>query len=145
MSLKEGDKAPAFKEMAAYKGQWIVLYFYPKDDTPGCTREACGFQDLSKVFHENHAVILGVSRDDQVSHQDFKKKYKLAFPLLSDPDLSLHKAYGAYGEKTSYGKASMGVIRSTFLIDPKGNIAKIWPNVKVDGHVEKVLEAIKSY
>ncbi|MEI6805628.1 MAG: peroxiredoxin [Myxococcaceae bacterium] len=144
MSLKEGMKAPAFKEQADYKGQWIVLYFYPKDDTPGCTREACGFQDLSKIFHEHNAVILGVSRDNAESHQEFKKKYKLEFPLLSDPDLSLHKAYGAYGEKTSYGKTSMGVIRSTFLIDPQGNIAKVWPNVKVDGHVEKVLEAIKN-
>lgn len=136
MSLKEDMKAPAFKEQADYAGKWIVLYFYPKDDTPGCTREACGFQDLSKIFHEHGAVILGVSRDDEKSHQDFKKKYKLAFPLLSDPDLSLHKAYGAWGEKS--------VIRSTFLIDPQGNLAKIWPNVKVDGHVEKVLEAIKN-
>ena len=144
MSLKEGMKAPTFKEQADYLGQWIVLYFYPKDDTPGCTREACGFQDLSKTFHEHGAVILGVSRDDHDSHQDFKKKYKLSFPLLSDPNLSLHKAYGAWGEKTSYGKTSMGVIRSTYLIDPKGHIAKIWPNVKVDGHVEKVLEAIKN-
>ena len=136
MSLTEGMKAPAFKELVDYKGKWIVLYFYPKDDTPGCTREACGFQDLSKIFHEHNAVILGVSRDDADSHQDFKKKYKLAFPLLSDPDLTLHKAYGAWDEK---------VIRSTFLIDPQGKITKIWPNVKVDGHVEKVLKAIKSY
>lgn len=144
MSLTEGAKAPAFKELSEHAGKWIVLYFYPKDDTPGCTREACGFQDLSKIFHEHNAVILGVSRDNSKSHEDFKKKYKLGFQLLSDPDLSLHKAYGAYGEKTSYGKTSLGVIRSTFLISPERKIAKIWPNVKVDGHVEKVLEAIKT-
>lgn len=136
MSLKEGTKAPTFKEQAEHAGQWIVLYFYPKDDTPGCTREACGFQDLSKIFHEHNAVIFGVSRDDAVSHEGFKQKYKLSFPLLSDPDLNLHKAYGAWADNK--------VIRSTFLIDPKGNIAKIWPNIKVDGHVEKVLEAIKN-
>lgn len=142
MNLKEGMKAPSFEGQEKYVGQWIVLYFYPKDDTPGCTREACGFQDLSKTFHEHDAVILGVSRDSAESHEKFKKKYELKFPLLSDPDLTLHKAYGAWGEKTSYGKTSMGVIRSTFLIDPQGKIAKVWPNVKVDGHVEKVLAAI---
>ncbi|MES2503840.1 MAG: peroxiredoxin [Myxococcota bacterium] len=142
MSLKEGMKAPAFKELEKHSGQWVVLYFYPKDDTPGCTREACSFRDLSKDFHKHNAVIYGVSRDDHDSHEAFKSKYELPFPLLSDPDLKLHRAYGAYGEKTSYGKTSMGVIRSTVLIDPKGHIAKIWPNVKVDGHVEKVLAAI---
>ncbi len=128
-----------------YQGKWLVLYFYPKDDTPGCTREACGFRDLKAEFAEHGAVIVGVSRDDGKSHDAFKKKYELPFELLSDPDLKLHKAYGAYGEKTSYGKTSMGVIRTTVLIDPKGKVVKTWPNVKVDGHVEKVLAELEKH
>lgn len=126
-----------------YQGKWLVLYFYPKDDTPGCTREACGFRDLKAEFAKHGAVIVGVSRDDEKSHDAFKKKYELPFELLSDPELKLHKAYSAYGEKTSYGKTSIGVIRTTVLIDPKGKVVKTWPNVKVDGHVEKVLAELE--
>ncbi|MBH1988803.1 MAG: peroxiredoxin [Myxococcaceae bacterium] len=126
-----------------HKNKWIVLYFYPKDDTPGCTREACGFRDLSAEFAKENAVILGVSKDSVESHERFQSKYQLPFPLISDPELKLHEAYGAYGSKVLYGKTSLGVIRSTFLIDPEGIIAKAWYSVKVDEHVAKVLEAIR--
>ena len=128
-----------------YQGKWLVLYFYPKDDTPGCTREACSFRDLKAEFAKHGAVIVGVSRDDANSHEAFKKKYELPFELLSDPELKLHKTYDAYGEKTSYGKTSMGVIRTTVLINPKGEVVKTWPNVKVDGHVEKVLAELEKH
>jgi peroxiredoxin Q/BCP len=128
-----------------YQGKWLVLYFYPKDDTPGCTREACSFRDLGAEFSKHGAIIVGVSRDDGKSHDAFKKKYELPFELLSDPELKLHKAYGAYGEKTIYGKTSMGVIRTTVLIDPKGKVVKTWPNVNVDGHVEKVLAELEKH
>ncbi|MBH2006554.1 MAG: peroxiredoxin [Myxococcaceae bacterium] len=143
MKLKEGMKAPPFAEQAMHKNKWIVLYFYPKDDTPGCTREACGFRDLSAEFAKENAVILGVSKDSVESHERFQSKYQLPFPLISDPELKLHEAYGAYGSKVLYGKTSLGVIRSTFLIDPEGIIAKAWYSVKVDEHVAKVLEAIR--
>jgi peroxiredoxin Q/BCP len=149
--LKEGAAAPSFSledqdgnkvSLKDLKGKWVVLYFYPKDDTPGCTREACGFRDEQKALTKAGAVVLGVSKDSVPSHQKFAKKYKLNFPLLSDPDHEVAEKYGAWGEKTLYGRKFMGMIRSTFLIDPKGKIAKVWPKVKVDGHVEQVQEAI---
>ena len=115
------------------------MYFYPKDDTPGCTREACSFRDLSEDFARTRTVVYGVSRDSLDSHQKFKTKYSLPFPLLSDSDLDIARAYGAWGKKTLYGKITHGVIRSTFVIDREGTIEKIYRNVKVDGHADAVL------
>ncbi len=147
--LQEGDKAPDFtlsddtgKEVSlrTLKGKKVVLYFYPKDDTPGCTREACDFRDYYSKFAKENAVIYGVSRDNVESHQKFKKKYDLPFPLLVDSDTQLAEAYGAWGEKNMYGKKTMGIIRSTYVIDETGKIEKIYRNVKVDGHAEKILE-----
>jgi peroxiredoxin Q/BCP len=148
---KEGDKAPPFKlkshlgetvSLSSLKGKWVVLYFYPKDDTPGCTREACGFRDDSAALKKAGAVVLGVSPDSLASHEKFADKYHLPFPLLSDDGHQVADAYGAYGDKVLYGRKFKGMIRSTFLIDPKGRIAKVWPKVKVDGHVDKVRAAL---
>jgi peroxiredoxin Q/BCP len=150
--LKEGAKAPAFSlesdagnvvKLKDFSGRFIVLYFYPKDSTPGCTREAQGFSAAAKQIEKMGAAVLGVSKDSVKSHCSFRDKYELRIPLLSDPDLATHKAYGAYGEKTMYGKKTMGVIRSTFVIDPAGKIAKVFGSVKVDGHVDKVIAALK--
>jgi peroxiredoxin Q/BCP len=150
--LSEGDKAPNFKlesdlgktfELKDFRGQILVLYFYPKDNTPGCTREAQAFNDAAKKFTKAGAQVVGVSKDSLKSHANFREKYGLSFPLLSDPELTLHNAFGAYGEKNMYGKKVMGTIRSTFVIDGKGKIVRAFPNVKVDGHVEAVLDAIK--
>jgi peroxiredoxin Q/BCP len=148
--LKEGTKAPAFSlesakgtvKLSDFKGKNVVVYFYPRDSTPGCTREAQAFTTHLKAFEKAGAAVLGVSKDSVASHCTFTDKYKLKVPLLSDPDLSVHKAYGAYGEKTMYGKKVLGVIRSTFVIGPDGKVAKVFPSVKVDGHAEKVLEAL---
>jgi peroxiredoxin Q/BCP len=149
--LKEGNKAPAFKlessegdtvSLDDFKGKTVVLYFYPKDDTPGCTREAQGFRDAAAALKKKKAVVLGVSRDSVKSHCSFRDKYDLNFPLLSDPEGKVIRAYGAWGEKNMYGKVSEGIIRTTVVIGPDGKVAKVFPRVKVDGHVEKVLEAI---
>ena len=149
--LKIGDKAPDFTLAATngknvslknLKGKKVILYFYPKDDTPGCTKEACGFRDELNKFHKKNVVILGVSRDSMASHEKFKSKYDLPFLLLSDPDSKTCEAYEVIVEKNMYGKKSMGVNRSTFLIDENGKIAQIWRNVKVDGHIEEILEKI---
>jgi peroxiredoxin Q/BCP len=146
-----GQDAPAFslddQEGTTYaskdlKGKWVVLYFYPKDDTPGCTREACSFRDEYSGLKKSGAVVLGVSPQGPESHQKFAKKYKLPFPLLVDADHKVAEKYGAWGEKSNYGRKYMGIIRSTFLIDPKGKLARVWPKVKVDGHVEQVQEAL---
>ncbi len=118
----------------------VVLYFYPKDEAPGCTREACGFRDLSEQFEQRGAVILGVSTDSLESHLKFRDKQKLPFPLLSDEDASVAKAYGVYKQKNLYGKKYMGIERTTFIIDRTGRIAQIYPKVKVEGHVQDVLE-----
>jgi peroxiredoxin Q/BCP len=153
--LSEGDKAPQFDlesdsgervslKSALGDGDFVVLYFYPKDSTPGCTREAQAFTAAQKKLAAAGATVLGVSKDSIKSHCGFRDKYALRFPLLSDPDLTTHKAYGAYGEKTMYGKKVQGTIRSTFLIDAKGRLVNIWRNVKVDGHVEKVIEAVQA-
>ena len=151
--VKEGAKAPGFtlesseggevslKELA---GKTVVLYFYPKDDTPGCTREACAFRDSQAPLKKAGAVVLGVSPDSVASHEKFRGKYKLNFPLLADPDKTVAKKYGAFGEKVMYGKKVMGMIRSTFVIDGEGVVRKVFPRVKVDGHAEKVLEAVKA-
>jgi thioredoxin-dependent peroxiredoxin len=150
-SLEVGKPAPEFSlkdkdgkviQLKDLRGQWVVLYFYPKDDTPGCTREACAFRDDHELLSESNAVVLGVSPDRAESHQKFAKKYELPFTLLSDEDHSVANTYGAWGEKSLYGRKFMGMIRSTFLIDPDGKIARVWPKVKVDGHSEAVREAI---
>ena len=128
-----------------YKGkQAVVLYFYPKDDTPGCTKEACAFRDLGSQFADAGAVILGVSPDPVESHARFAGKFSLNFPLLADADATVAKAYGAWGEKTNYGKTSMWIIRSTFVIDRQGIVRKVFPQVKVDQHADEVLEIVRS-
>ena len=150
--LKEGMKAPDFKaestegktlSLSDFKGKIVVLYFYPKDSTPGCTREACSFRDNQAKLKRKGAVVLGVSKDSLKSHESFKEKYNLNFPLLSDPDKKIIQDYGVWKEKKLYGKTSMGVERSTFLIDGEGIVRKIWRKVNVDGHEEEVLNAIK--
>lgn len=150
--IKEGVKAPDFKaasseggevSLEGLKGKKVVLYFYPKDDTPGCTKEACSFRDASAQLKKAGAIVLGVSKDSLESHGQFKEKYNLNFPLLSDPDKKIIEAYGVWKEKNMYGKVTMGVERSTFLIDEQGIIRKIWRKVKVDGHDEQVMTAIK--
>ena len=146
--VKTGDAAPTFKtpadsgsdlSLADFKGRTLVLYFYPKDDTPGCTVEANEFTALAAEFEAAGATVLGVSRDTVKSHCKFKEKYGLKVALLSDPDLQLHKVYGAWGEKTMYGKKVEGVLRSTFVIDGNGTVVKAYANVKAAGHAAKVL------
>ena len=150
MSVEVGDKAPDFNlpsdgggkiSLKALRGKKIVLYFYPKDDTPGCTTEACAFRDSLPDFSKVKATIIGVSKDDVKSHDRFKKKYDLPFPLLSDEDGKLVKAFGVWVEKSMYGRKYMGIDRSTFLIDEKGVVRGVWRKVKVNGHAEEVLEA----
>ena len=150
--LKEGQKAPEFTlpsvegadvSLKSYRGKPVVLYFYPKDDTPGCTREACAFRDSQAQIKKAGAVVLGVSPDNVASHQKFRDKYRLTFPLLSDPDKAVAKKFGAYGDKIMYGKKVVGMIRSTFVIDGAGVVQKVFPKVRVDGHAEKVLEALR--
>jgi thioredoxin-dependent peroxiredoxin len=147
-----GDKAPAFSledqsgetvKLSDFKGKKVVLYFYPKDDTPGCTREACAFRDEHSALLKAGAVVLGVSPDSEATHAKFAGKYKLPFPLLADPDHAVSEKYGAWGEKSLYGRKFMGIQRSTFLIDGSGKVSRVWPKVKVDGHVDQVLEAIR--
>src|SRR3989338_985369 len=151
--LKEGDKAPDFSLLSRdgptvslkdLKGKSIVLYFYPKDDTPGCTKEACDFRDLRKKFQTSSTEIYGVSFDSLGSHQKFIKKYKLPFPLLSDENKAVAKSYGVYKQKSFMGRSYMGIERTTFVIGPDQKIKKIFPKVKVEGHVEEVLAASKS-
>ena len=138
--IKTENKASSFKlknqndedvSLGDYAGKWVVLYFYPKDNTPGCTKEACDFTDSIKNYEKLDAVVLGVSPDNTESHRNFIKKYNLKIDLLSDPDKKIHKAYGAWGKKMNYGKEYEGVIRSTFIISPKGEVAEVWSKVKV--------------
>jgi len=126
-----------------FKGKTVVLYFYPKDNTPGCTTEACDFRDNMARILKTGSVVLGVSPDSVKSHLNFREKHGLSFPLLSDPERKVASAYGAYGEKKMYGKTAMGIIRSTFVIDPAGRIKALWRGVKVAGHVDDVLERLK--
>lgn len=146
-----GKKAPAFTlndqdgnkvKLGEQAGNWVVLYFYPKDDTPGCTTEACEFTDSIKKFDKLEAVVFGVSPDSVERHRKFADKYKLKVTLLSDPDHKIMEKYGAWGIKKMYGRESEGVIRSTFIIDPKGKVAHSWAKVKAAGHAEKVRETI---
>ena len=126
-----------------FKGKrTVVLYFYPKDETPGCTREACDFRDHTEELERASVVILGVSTDSLDSHRHFQEKHKLPFPLLADEDAAVSKLYGVYKQKNLYGKKYMGIERTTFVIDKTGRIAQIWPKVKVDGHVQDVLEFV---
>ena len=150
--LKPGDVAPDFSLAADdgkavalkdLRGRPVVLYFYPKDDTPGCTKEACQFRDSWKDVQETGAVVLGVSPDSTTSHQKFKEKYSLPFPLLADVDHQVASAYGAWGEKSMYGKKYQGILRTTFLIDRTGRIARVFEKVKPDGHAAEVLAALR--
>jgi peroxiredoxin Q/BCP len=147
--LEAGAKAPAFTlpdadgtkvSLSSFAGRKVVVYFYPRDDTPGCTKEACQFNDALSQFEGLGIPVIGISPDKQAAHVKFRDKYGLQFPLLSDPDHAVMEKYGAWGEKTMYGKVTTGVIRSTFLIDEKGKIARAWYHVKADGHAAKVLE-----
>ena len=149
--LKEGDAAPDFKlkstegkeiSLKEFRGRQVVLYFYPKDDTPGCTREACDFRDNLARVRAKGAVVFGVSHDSLDSHSRFKEKFDLPFTLLSDEDKVVSKAYGVYKKKSLYGKEFMGIERTTFAIDKEGRIKKIFPRVKVEGHVEEVLQIL---
>lgn len=150
--LKELDKAPEFvlkdennKDIALsdFIGKKVVLYFYPKDNTPGCTKEACSFRDVYDDILEAGAVVIGISKDSSASHEKFKNKHQLPFYLLSDPDNTVIEAYGAWQEKKLYGRTFMGIVRSTFIIDEKGLIARVYPKVKPDQHGEEVLKALK--
>lgn len=148
--LKAGDKAPAFEandqdgnkvKLSALKGQRVVLYFYPKDDTPGCTKEACSFRDADDLYRKKNIRVLGVSTDSEKSHQKFISKFQLPFDLLADVDKKIVEDYGVWGEKSMYGKKYMGTFRKTFLIDEKGKIVKIFDKVDVAKHADEVLEA----
>ena len=152
MALQAGDKAPNFKlesdsgmvSKASLKGKPFVVYFYPKDDTSGCTKQAIAFTDALKKFEKLGIFVLGVSKDSLASHQKFKTKHKLKIALGSDPDIAMAQAWDVWGEKTLYGRKYMGMERATFLVDGKGVIAQAWHKVKVPGHVESVLEAAKT-
>jgi peroxiredoxin Q/BCP len=153
MTKLEGRKAPAFDlerndgkkhALEDYRGKTIVLYFYPKDDTPGCTKEACGFRDLTPALKESGTVVLGVSKDSNASHNKFAAKYKLPFVLLSDPQAEVMKKYGAFGKKMMYGKTVEGTIRSTVVIGPGGDVIKHWPAVKkAEAHPQEVLDFLE--
>ncbi|MEX0781461.1 MAG: thioredoxin-dependent thiol peroxidase [Dehalococcoidia bacterium] len=133
------DQSGATVDSRELKGKWVVLYFYPKDNTPGCTKEACNFRDNYGAIKAKGAVVLGVSGDSEASHQKFRSKYELPFQLLADPGNEVARAYGAWGTKQNYGKTYEGIIRSTFVIDPAGRVAKVWKRVKPDAHGEEVL------
>ena len=149
--IEAGARAPDFTlvthegtslKLSSLRGQQVVLYFYPKDDTPGCTKEACGFRDATASLAKAGAVVLGVSPDGPESHASFRTKYKLPFTLLCDPDHAVAEKYGAWREKNMYGKKLMGIARSTFLIDTDGRVAKVFKAVKADGHAAQVLAAL---
>jgi len=149
--VEEGQQAPDFElasdagervRLSDLRGKPVVLYFYPKDDTPGCTKQACGIRDAWGEYRARGAVVLGVSPDDEASHVKFKEKYSLPFTLLADPDHAVATEYGAWGEKKNYGKTYEGIIRSTFVIGPDGTLVKALRNVKPDGHAERVLAVL---
>ena len=153
MSVAEGKKAPDFTaptdgggklKLSELRGKAVVLYFYPKDDTSGCTAEACSFRDNAAAFKKLKAQVVGVSKDSVASHDKFKKKYSLTFPLVSDADGKICDKYGTWVEKSLYGRKYMGIERATFLIDKTGTVAKVWHKVKVPGHVDEVLQAVKA-
>ncbi len=149
----EGSKAPDFTlkdtngsevTLSKLRGKKVVLYFYPRDDTPGCTVEACAFRDNLARVKKKGALVFGISKDDEKSHQKFTEKYNLNFPLLSDPENKVIEKYGAWAEKSMYGKKFMGIVRSTFIIDEEGRIMKVFPRVTPEGHAEEVLQALDS-
>lgn len=149
--LESGDKAPVFSlptddgakvALSDYRGKRVVVYFYPADDTPGCTKEACQFSDLLDDYAALGVDVIGISPDPADSHQEFRAKYGLKIHLASDPSHATMERYGAWGEKTLYGRKSVGVIRSTFLVGPDGRIERAWHHVRADGHAQKVLEAL---
>jgi len=151
--VEEGKRAPDFEltsdtgaqvRLSSLRGKPVVLYFYPKDDTPGCTAQACGIRDVYADFRERGAVVLGVSPDDEASHVKFKEKYSLPFTLLADPEHQVAEEYGVWKERNMYGKKSMGIERSTFVIDVDGNVAKRMRRVKPETHAADVLEALPS-
>ena len=153
MSLDIGDKAPDFTlptdgdgkvTLSKLKGKKVVLYFYPKDDTPGCTTEACAFRDMFPRFKKMDATVIGISRDSVARHDKFKKKYELPFTLASDEEGKVTEAYGVWVEKSLYGRKYMGIERATFLIDEKGKIERVWHKVKVAGHADEVLKAVNA-
>ena len=150
--IEQGHKAPDFTltaddgsklKLSSLRGGPVVVYFYTRDDTPGCTREACAFRDLKYELKRAGAVVIGVSPDTAESHAQFRDKHRLNFPLLADPDHKAAQTYGAWREKNMYGQKTMGIQRSTFLIDRRGKIARVWKNVKVDGHDQQVLKALQ--
>ena len=150
--IEEGKAAPAFTlaadsgdkvSLGSFKGKYLVVYFYPKDDTPGCTLEAQGFEKARAKLDKLEATVVGISKDSVESHCKFRDKYKLHFPLLSDPEGKVIETYGAWGEKNNYGKKYMGIIRRTVIVGPDGKVKKIFPKVKVDGHVQAVLDTIE--
>lgn len=155
MAIEEGKAAPAFTlpdqndrkvALKDFRGRHVIVYFYPKDDTPGCTKEACGFRDLSRKLGAADAVVLGISPDGAESHQEFIAKFKLPFSLLSDPDKKVMTRYGAWGEKMMYGRKTVGTIRSTVWVDPQGKVRKHWRRVpKAADHPAKVLEALEAF
>jgi len=151
MMLKIGDQAPVFTgiddqgkeiELKNFRGKKVILYFYPKDNTPGCTQESCDFRDVISRFKKKDTVVLGVSPDSVASHQKFKVKFSLPFPLISDEDHKIAMAYGTWQEKSMYGKKYMGIVRSTFVIDGNGLIFQVYEKVKVKGHVDAVLKTL---
>ncbi len=152
ISLDVGHKAPSFTapsdmgediSLADYSGKTVVLYFYPKDDTPGCTKEACGFNENIDALKKLKTAVIGVSKDSIASHQKFKEKYGLQFPLISDTDGKICAAYGTWMEKSMYGRKYMGIDRATFVIGPDGKIKAAWRGVKVPGHIDAVIESLK--
>lgn len=152
LKLKEGDSAPAFSAeahglgpvtLSQFKGKWVVLFFYPKDDTPGCIKEACGFRDEYVAFQKQHVVVLGVSVDSLRSHERYATKHRLPFPLIADEAHHIVEAYGVWGEKVFMGRRYQGTHRVTFLIGPDGRIARIWPKVSPEGHAAELLKAIQ--
>lgn len=149
--LNSGEKAPDFTlpdadgnmvTLSHFIGKTVILYFYPKDDTPGCTKEACGFRDNYNRFLEKGAVVIGISKDKPASHAKFKAKYQLPFYLLSDESTDILQAYGAWDKKSLYGKSFFGIIRMTYIIGPDGKIVKVYPKVKPEGHAEEILSAL---
>jgi peroxiredoxin Q/BCP len=153
MSIAEGDSAPDFSlpasggrtvSLAGLKGKPFVLYFYPKADTPGCTQEACAFEEALPQLGKIGVTVIGVSKDKMKPIEKFAEKYNLTFPLASDPEVKVIDAYGAWKEKSMYGKKYMGIERSTVLVDAKGKIAKIWPKVKIAGHAAEVMQAVQA-
>jgi len=153
MSVEEGKKAPDFTapvdgggklKLSELRGKPVILYFYPKDDTPGCTTEACGFRDATPDFKKLKATVIGVSKDSVARHDKFKAKYKLPFTLVSDEDGKICEKYGTWIEKSLYGRKYMGIDRATFLIDKTGTVRKVWHKVKVAGHVDEVKAALQA-